>query len=108
MRSFGGIISGEVGDPLADQARLSIVSWSAWMKRVKVTEYVLGSFHGILVQESRIARRRKNEDCNRTVFHVRSGVDQLILFPRNTFLLGGFVIERGVAGFSLQDTFGVK
>ena len=77
------------------------------MKRGKVTECVLGSFCVILLQEAeshveetmRIATER---------FHVQGGADQLILFQRNTFLLGGLVIEREVAGFSPQDTSGVK
>ena len=75
------------------------------MKRVKVTECVLCSVHVMLVQEAeshveemmRIATER---------FHVQSGADQLILFHRNTILLGGFAIERGVAGFSLKYLLG--
>ena len=50
MRPIERIKVEQFSDGLSDQTRLSILSWDAGLKRGKVTDSVVGSYHVILGQ----------------------------------------------------------
>ena len=95
VRPFEGIRGEEFSDGVRDQTRLSILSWNAGFQRGKITNSLVGSYHVIILQETR---------SNSTSFRV----DQVIMFHKNTFELGGVKAEGEIPGTSKQDSSCLK
>ena len=97
----------QTGDRLKDQRRLSIWRWSARLKRCKVTNSVVCSYHVILLQEteSHLYEIAKIATEQFRIYHC---VDQLILFHKNTFEPDGVKTEEESPGTSKQASFGLK
>ena len=106
IRTFEGIISELASDRLKHQPHLSILSRIAGLRRGKITNFVVGSYHLILFQETHTSMRSQKiatEQCR-----VQQGADQLILVRTNTFELHSVKTARVIPGTSNQDSFGLK
>ena len=97
-----GDLAEHVGDGLGDQTRLSILSWNAGLKRGRVTNSVVGSYHVILLQAE--WHFYEVTEIAAEHFRIYQGADQLLMLHKNTFKLGDVNIE----GTPEQDSFGLK
>ena len=97
----------QASDRRCDQTRLSMLSWNAGLKKGKVTNTVVGSYHTLRLQESEsdfdgIAEIAAEQ------FHINRSADQLILFHEKTFEPGGVTTEGEIPGTSKQASFSLK
>ena len=80
-RSLEGIIAEQVSDGLNNQLRLSILGWNAGLKKGKVTNIVVGSYHVILLQKAGSHFQKVGTSAEQ-LFDVHQGADQLMLFHK--------------------------
>ena len=104
-RPFEGLITEQASDRQMDQTRLSFfLSWNAGMKRGKMTNVAVGSYHVIRLQAADSHLDEVTKIATEQ-FHVYHGADQLILPRKNMFEPGGVMTKTVISGTSNQDTF---
>ena len=81
INPFEGVIAEQVIDRLSDQTLLSILSWNAVLKRGKVTNSVVGSYHVTVLLETESHFHEIAETAAEQV-HMYQGADQLIMFQK--------------------------
>ena len=103
VRPFDGTVSDKCSEELECQKRLSLLCWNAGPRRGGVTSRILGHFHVTMVQEVETHCSEKAKAAEQQ-FHVYQGADQLILFHKNTFELGGVMKYGEIPGASKHDS----
>ena len=84
-----------------DQTRLSFSGWIAGLKRGKLTNIAVGSYHVIPLQESDSLIDEVTQIATKE-FHNNHGADQLIWFRKYNFEPGGVMTKTAISGTSTR------